>query len=122
MFTGKAEEAIEHYKSVFPDLKIESINKYKAEEAGKEGTIQLARFVVAGQSIMCTDSPPVHDFDFTPSFSFFVECESEEQLKERFDKLSKDGKVMMPLNNYGFSTKFGWTSDKFGVSWQLNLK
>lgn len=121
MFTGKAEEAIEYYKTVFPGTTVESMTKYKAGEAGPEGTIQVATFVVAGQRIKCTDSPPVHDFDFTPSFSFFVECESEEQLQERFDKLSKDGKVMMPPNNYGFSKKFAWTSDKFGVSWQLNL-
>jgi predicted 3-demethylubiquinone-9 3-methyltransferase (glyoxalase superfamily) len=121
MFTGKAEEAIEYYKTVFPDLKIVSTNKYKEGEAGKEGTIQLARITIAGQSVMCTDSPPVHDFDFTPSFSFFVECEDMDQLKERFEKLSADGKVMMPLGDYGFSEQFGWASDKFGVSWQLNL-
>jgi len=121
MFTGQAEEAIEFYKTVFPDLKVESVNKYKAGEAGKEGTIQLARFSIAGQNVMCTDSPPVHDFTFTPSFSFFVECEDLEQLKERFEKLADGGKVMMPVNDYGFSEQFGWTSDKYGVSWQLNL-
>jgi len=122
MFIEKAEEAIDFYKTVFPDLEVESVNKYKAGDAQKEGTIKTAVFVIAGQRIMCTDSPDVHDFEFTPSFSFFVECENEDQLKTRFEKLSKDGKVMMPLNNYGFSQKFGWTSDKFGVSWQLNLK
>jgi len=121
MFTGKAEEAIEYYKTVFPDLKVESVNKYKAGEAGAEGTIQLATFSVAGQKVLCTDSPPVHDFTFTPSFSFFVECEDLETLKDRFAKLSDGGKVMMPVNNYGFSDQFGWTSDKFGVSWQLNF-
>jgi predicted 3-demethylubiquinone-9 3-methyltransferase (glyoxalase superfamily) len=121
MFTGQAEEAIDFYRTVFPDLKVESIKKYKAGEAGKEGTIQLGIFEIAGQKVKCTDSPPVHDFTFTPSFSFFVECESLESLKERFGKLSEGGKVMMPINNYGFSDQFGWCSDKFGVSWQLNL-
>ncbi len=122
MFTGKAESAIEYYKTVFPDTKVLSITKYKAGENGNEGTVKLAMIEIAGQRIMCIDSPPVHDFDFTPSFSFFVECESENQLDERFEKLAKDGKIMMPVNNYGFSKRFGWTSDKFGVSWQLNLK
>jgi predicted 3-demethylubiquinone-9 3-methyltransferase (glyoxalase superfamily) len=122
MFTGKAEAAIEFYKTVFADLQVESMNKYKAGESGKEGTVQLATFVIQGQRVKCIDSPPVHDFDFTPSFSFFVECENEGQLKERFAKLSEEGKVMMPLDNYGFSQQFGWVSDKFGVSWQLNLK
>lgn len=121
MFTGKAEEAIEYYKTVFPSLKVENMKKYKAGEAGKEGTIQQAHFTIAGQRVMCTDSPPIHDFDFTPSFSFFVECEDLEQLKERFKKLSEGGKVMMPIADYGFSEQFGWASDKFGVSWQLNL-
>ena len=122
MFIGKAEAAIEFYKTVFPNLEIESMVKYGAGQQGKEGTVKLATFVVAGQRVKCIDSPPVHDFDFTPSFSFFVECESEEQLKERFAKLSDGGKIMMPVDNYGFSTKFAWTSDKFGVSWQLNLQ
>ena len=122
MFTGKAEEAMEFYKTVFEDAKILSMNKYGPGETGKEGSVQLATFSIEGQLVKCIDSPPVHDFDFTPSFSFFVECDSEEELKKRFEQLSKDGKVMMPLNNYGFSKQFGWTSDRFGVSWQLNLK
>lgn len=122
MFEGQAEEAIEFYKTVFPDTKIIDMVKYKAGEAGKEGTVQIATFTVEGQAVKCIDSPSVHDFTFTPSFSFFVECRSEEELNERFAKLSKGGKVMMPVNNYGFSKQFGWTSDKFGVSWQLNLK
>ena len=122
MFIGQAEEAINFYKTVFPDIQVESMTKYKAGESGKEGTVKVATIVIEGQRVMCIDSPDVHDFDFTPSFSFFVECENEKQLKERFAKLSKGGKVMMPLGNYGFSQQFGWVSDKFGVSWQLNLK
>ena len=121
MFTGKAQEAIEFYKSVFSDVNVEGMVKYKAGEAGKEGTIQLAKIEIAGQKVMCTDSPPVHDFTFTPSFSFFVECESLESLKDRFTKLSEGGKVMMPVGDYGFSEQFAWCSDKYGVSWQLNL-
>ena len=122
MFIGKAEAAIEFYKTVFPDLEVESMEKYGADQAGREGTVKVATFVIAGQRVKCIDSPAVHDFDFTPSFSFFVECETEEQLKKRFAKLSDGGKVMMPVNNYGFSKQFAWTSDKFGVSWQLNLQ
>lgn len=121
MFEGQAEEAMTFYTSLFPDAKIESVQKYGPDEAEKEGSIKMAKFTVAGQRVMCIDSPPIHDITFTPSFSFFVECESEDQLDKLFAKLSKDGKVMMPLDNYGFSQKFGWTSDRFGVSWQLNL-
>ncbi len=121
MFIGKAEEAIDFYKTVFNDLRIESMKKYGAGEAGDEGTVKLAEISIAEQKIKITDSPPVHDFTFTPSFSLFVDCESEQQLMERFGKFSDGGKVMMPPNNYGFSKKFAWVSDKFGVSWQLNL-
>ena len=53
--------------------------------------------------------------------SFFVECESEDELKAAFEMLSEGGRVRMPIDSYGFSKVFGWTDDKFGVSWQLNL-
>jgi len=122
MFVGDAEPAIEFYKTVFPSTEIESMEKYKEGEPGKAGTIKLANVLIEGQRVKFTDSPPIHDFTFTPSFSFFVECKDEDELKEKFKKLADGGKVMMPLNNYGFSKQFGWTSDKFGISWQLNLQ
>lgn len=60
-------------------------------------------------------------FTFTPSMSIFVDCENEAESNQAFQQLSEGGKVLMPLDNYGFSKKFGWVSDRFGVSWQLNL-
>ena len=122
MFEGQAEAAINFYKSVFPDTQVESMTKYKVGESGREGTIKVATIAISGQRVMFIDSPIKHEFELTPSFSFFVECENENQLKERFAKLSDGGKVMMPVGNYGFSRQFGWTGDKFGVNWQLNLK
>ena len=122
MFVGQAEEAMKFYESVFDDFEAVSCKKYGAGEKGKEGTVYLAEFKLAGQHVKCVDSPAVHDFTFTPSFSFFVECENEKQLDKRYKQLSEGGKVLMTINNYGFSKKFGWVSDKFGVSWQLNLK
>ena len=121
MFEGKAEEAMSLYVSLFAGAKVTNIEKYGADGPGKEGTIKQARFKLAGQQVMCIDSPAPHAFTFTPSFSFFVECETEAQLDDLFAKLSNDGEVMMPPGNYGFSRKFCWTSDRFGVSWQLNL-
>ena len=53
--------------------------------------------------------------------SLFVDCESEAEIEEVFSRLSTGGLVLMPLDNYGFSTKFGWVKDRFGPSWQLNL-
>ena len=121
MFEGRAEEAIDYYKTVFDDLKILEMNKYKEGEAGKEGSIQVAEISIGDQRVKMIDSYIKHGFTFTPSFSFFVECESENQLKSRVEKLAEGGKVMMPVGEYGFSKKFAWVSDKFGVSWQLNL-
>jgi predicted 3-demethylubiquinone-9 3-methyltransferase (glyoxalase superfamily) len=121
MFEGSAEEAMKLYVSLFNDSEITSIERYGPGEAGAEGTVKRATFKLCGQNVMCSDSAVKHAFTFTPSISLFVACASENELIDAFDKLSNDGKVLMPLNNYGFSKKFGWVSDRFGVSWQLNL-
>ena len=122
MYTGQAEEAIDLYKTVFEDLKVNTLKKYGPGETGKEGTVQLAEVSIEGQPVKIIDSPDVHDFTFSGSISFFVQCKSEKQLKARFEKLSEGGKVMMPIDNYGFSRMFTWVSDKYGVHWQLNLQ
>lgn len=117
-----AEQAMNLYVSLFDNSKIIQIQRWEKEGHGKEGTIKLAIFELNGQRFMCSDSPPMHDWDFTPAVSNFVECKDEEELQRIFSKLSENGTVTMPLNNYGFSQKFGWVIDTFGVSWQLNLK
>ncbi len=121
MFTGQAEEAMQFYTSVFPDSEIESIEHNPPGEPGAEPTVMLATFRLGAQRFRCIDSPPVHDFGFTPSFSIFVDFESADDLDAAFAKLSDGGQVMMPLDAYPFSTRFAWCSDRFGVSWQLNL-
>jgi len=65
-----------------------------------------ATFTVAGQSVMCTDSFVKHAFTFTPSFSFFVTCESEDEIRRLASALSEDGSELMPLGDYGFSRQF----------------
>ena len=60
-------------------------------------------------------------FTFTPAMSLFVECRSDAELATLFERLSEGGEVLMPLDQYPFSRRYGWVSDKFGVSWQLNL-
>lgn len=121
MFEGNAEEAMNLYVSLFPESRIENVNRYGSNEPGPEGTVQLATFTLAGQTVMCIDSPAKHAFTFTPSFSFFVDLETNEELEKVAAILRKDGAVMMPLDNYGFSPRFTWLSDRYGVSWQLNL-
>lgn len=122
MFEGQAEEAMRTWVSLVPGSEIREIQRYGAGGPGKEGSVTRATFSVAGQVVECTDSFVKHAFTFTPSFSFFVDCESDEQLEKLWSALSEGGSAMMPLDNYGFSRRFGWLSDRFGVSWQLNLK
>jgi predicted 3-demethylubiquinone-9 3-methyltransferase (glyoxalase superfamily) len=122
MFDGAAEDAMNFYVSLFKGSEISHIDRYGPGEQGKEGSVRTANFVLAGQQLMCIDSPIKHDFSFTPSMSLFVNCEDEDELAEAYRQLSSDGSVLMPLDNYGFSRKFGWLNDRYGVSWQLNLE
>lgn len=121
MFSGKAEEAINYYTSIFERSEVLNIQRYGANEAGDEGTVFLATFSLNGQLFKCIDSNVKHDFTFTPAISFYVTCETEDEVDRIFEKLSRDGAVLMPLAAYPFSPKFCWVQDKFGVSWQLSL-
>ena len=118
---GKAEEAMNFYTSLIEDSKITKIVRYGANESGDEGTVMQATFTLKGQEFMCIDSNVKHQFSFTPSFSIFVTCSTEEELDTLYQELSNGGEALMPLGDYGFSKKFGWLNDHFGVSWQLNL-
>jgi predicted 3-demethylubiquinone-9 3-methyltransferase (glyoxalase superfamily) len=121
MFEGKAEEAMTFYLSLFDDAKVVAITRYGPGEPGAEGTVQHATFTLAGQEYMCIDSNVAHAFGFTPAISLYVQCDSADELERLFAALSEQGQVLMGLDSYGFSTRFGWVSDRFGVSWQLNL-
>jgi len=120
MFEGTAEKAMQFYTSIFKSSQIDEVIYYKENENGA-GKIMRANFTLNGKPFMCIDSTAKHNFTFTPSMSLFVDCDSEAELDQLFGALSENGKIMMALDNYGFSRKFGWTEDQFGVSWQLNL-
>lgn len=121
MFEGDAEEAMEFYIGLFEDSEIVSLSKYGPEGPGPEGTVVHATFMLAGQRFMCIDSSVSHDFTFTPATSLYVECRSEAEIDRLHAALSDGGAELMPLDSYGFSTKFAWVNDRFGVSWQLTL-
>lgn len=121
MFTGQAEEAMSFYLSLFPGSEIVDLRRYGAGEAGPEGSVMQATISLAGQTLMCIDSPVKHDFSFTPAFSLFVDCGSEEEVRRLAAALAEGGEVLMPLDAYGFSRLFAWVNDRYGVSWQLNL-
>lgn len=121
MFQGQAEEAMNLYTSLIEDSEITSITRYGANQPGDEGSVMQASFSLKGQEFMCIDSNIKHEFSFTPSFSIFLTCDSEQEIDELYEKLIDGGAPLMPLGDYGFSQKFGWINDKYGVSWQLNL-
>ena len=117
-----AEQAMNFYIEIFGNSKIDHINRWGKDGPGKEGTIMNATFTLNGKPFMCSDSPAIHKWDFTPAVSNYIDCSDESELERLFTKLSENGQVMMPLNNYGFSQKFGFVQDQFGISWQLNLQ
>ena len=121
MFQGQAQEAMELYTRVIPDSQILDVEKYGPDGPGPEGTIMLASISLRGQTVLCSDSPIQHDFTFTPSISLFVTCEDTKEIERLTTTLGDGGKALMPLDNYGFSQRFAWVEDRFGVSWQLNL-
>ncbi len=121
MFEGRAQEAMDFYVRVVPDSRILTVDRYGADGPGPEGTVRFATFSVGGQNVNCSDSFISHDFTFTPSISFFVETSDEAEIDALAAALSEDGQFLMPLDNYGFSRRFAWVVDRFGVSWQLNL-
>jgi predicted 3-demethylubiquinone-9 3-methyltransferase (glyoxalase superfamily) len=119
---NNAEEAMNFYVSLFSDGKVIELLRFAKGEQGPEGSVKTGVFSVAGQTIRVFDSPVKHAFTFTPASSLFVECESEAEIARLAAALAESGNVMMPLDNYGFSRQFTWVSDRYGVSWQLNLK
>lgn len=120
MFQGDAHEAIELYRSVFPEFTLQRQELH--EDGDQEGKLRLAHVRFGGHELIVFDSPPVHNFTFSPAISLFVEFDDEERLRQVFERLSEGGQVPMPLADYGFSSLYGWLQDRFGVSWQLNLK
>jgi predicted 3-demethylubiquinone-9 3-methyltransferase (glyoxalase superfamily) len=118
---GTAGAAMDLYCSVFPNSRVEHVTRYGDAIPGPEGTVVTASFSLNGRKFLVADSPVEHDWYFTPAISIFVECESVAELETAFAKLGEGGRIYMPLDNYGFSQRFGWVGDRFGVTWQLNL-
>ena len=121
MFEGQAQQAMDLYTRVLPDSEILDVERYGPDGPGPENTIIRATMSLRGQTVVVSDSYISHNFTFTPAFSLFVTCEDEAELERLVADLGEDGRTLMPLDNYGFSQRFAWVEDRFGVSWQLNL-
>ncbi|HEX4532213.1 MAG TPA: VOC family protein [Acidimicrobiia bacterium] len=119
---GAATAALDLYRDVFGDFELIEIDRYGPADAGPEGTVKVAKFRLAGTDFSCADSPIGHAWGFTPAVSLWIECDDDDELARLFRRLSDGGQVFMPLDNYGFSTCFGWVGDRHGVTWQLNLQ
>jgi predicted 3-demethylubiquinone-9 3-methyltransferase (glyoxalase superfamily) len=122
MFQGRAEEAMAFYVASIPTSQILNVERYDGSGPETAGTVKSAVVSICGQQIMFFDSYVQHAFTFTPSISFFINCVDETELDFITSKLGAEGEFLMPPNDYGFSKKFAWLRDKFGVSWQLNAE
>ena len=115
MFRGRCEAALNAYVAAIPGARITALDRKP------DGTVAMARLTIGALEIMANDSPPVHDFDFTPSSSIFVTVETEAEVDQIAEALAAEGgALLMPPGTYGFSTRFAWVKDRFGPSWQVN--
>ena len=130
-FKDKAEEARDTYISLFPNSCSGPVIRLDEEimhelsrlppelRFGSPGSMLYSTFELCGQKFIAVNGGP--HFKFSPAISFFVHCSTHDEINMLFEKLGEYGNVLMPLDNYGFSEKFGWLQDKYGLSWQLNL-
>lgn len=106
-FNNQAKEAADFYCSLFNQAKIVAESPLVVE------------FEAAGQKFMCLNGGLA--FTINPSISFFIICESEEEIAHSWQRLAEGGAVLMPLDKYDWSEKYGWVQDRYGVNWQLSL-
>ena len=113
-FDKEAKEAAEFYTSLLPDSKVTNITTLHDTPSGD---CDVVSFELAGQPFMAISAGPL--FKFNPSVSFHVKCKTKEEVDAIWEKLSSGGKVLMPLDAYPFSERYGWIEDKYGLSWQV---
>jgi predicted 3-demethylubiquinone-9 3-methyltransferase (glyoxalase superfamily) len=106
-FDNNAEEAINFYVSIFKNSKLLSMNRYGEAGPGPKGTVMSATFQLEGQQFMALNGGP--HFSFSPAISLFVNCETQQEVDELWEKLSAGGK----------KERCGWLKDKYGLSWQI---
>ena len=122
-FDTQAEEATNFYCGLFDNSGVSYITRYEetgAQVSGMpEGSVLTVEFTLSGQEFIALNGGPV--FSFTPSISFYVNCETEGELHKLYENLSRNGFVLMELGEYPFSKKFAWVQDRYGLTWQLSL-
>ena len=106
-FNGNAEEAANHYISIFKNSRIVSIMRYGEAGPGPKGSVMSANFQLEGQDFVALNGGP--QFKFTEAISLFVRCETQEEVDDLWAKLAAPGQ----------KGQCGWIKDKFGLSWQI---
>jgi predicted 3-demethylubiquinone-9 3-methyltransferase (glyoxalase superfamily) len=106
-FDDQAEEAMNFYVSIFKNSKVGRVTRYGEAGPGPKGSVMSATFQLEGQEFMALNGGP--HFSFTPAISFFVNCETQEEVDDLWKKLSAGGKT----------DRCGWLKDKYGLSWQI---
>jgi predicted 3-demethylubiquinone-9 3-methyltransferase (glyoxalase superfamily) len=106
-FNDDAEEAMNFYVSIFKNSKVGSVSRYGDAGPGPKGSVMSATFQLDGEEFMALNGGP--QFKFTPAISLFVNCETQEEVDDLWQKLSAGGKP----------GRCGWLEDKFGLSWQI---
>lgn len=106
-FDGRAEEAAKFYVSIFKNSKMGTIRRCGEAGPGPKGSVMSAEFQLEGQNFIALNGGP--QFAFTPAISFFVNCDTQQEVDELWDQLSAGGKP----------NRCGWLQDKFGLSWQI---
>jgi predicted 3-demethylubiquinone-9 3-methyltransferase (glyoxalase superfamily) len=106
-FDGKAEEAARFYTTIFKNSRVLGMARYGDAGPGPKGAVMTARFELEGQEFIALNGGPL--FKFTEAISFLVNCETQEEVDELWEKLSQGGE----------KARCGWLKDKFGVSWQI---
>ena len=107
-FDDKAEEAMNFYVSIFKNSKVGSVTRYGDAGPGPKGTVMSATFQLDRQDFFALNGGPL--FKFTEAISFFVNCETQEEVDELWEKLTAGG---------GSPQRCGWLKDKYGLSWQV---
>ena len=106
---GKAQDAVKHYTSIFPNSTIYHVETYKAGEEQPEGNLKFGHFSLDGELFAAMDGTGNDGFSFNEGVSIMVECETQPELDNYWAKLTEGGE----------ESRCGWCKDKFGVSWQL---
>lgn len=113
-FDKEARQATEFYTSLLPDSKVTNVTTIRNTPSGDS---DIVSFVLAGQEFMAISAGPF--FKFNPSISFHVKFKTKQEVDTVWEKLSPGGKILMPLDAYPFSERYGWIQDKYGLSWQV---